>query len=371
MASKRRRGDAFQYRIKHRRMLGARELTFTFQDETEGDAYIAQLEKLLDAGVMPEGIEPVSHVQHLDLAIREYRRNASLTEDDVKLLEIVRVSRWGSSPLNALNDDWAEAFVTHLKRDRNVSPGTVRKYAGALARCLDYCRRKGALAHNPLRALPRGYSVYTPADRAAVTATGGEQKTDESRDRRLQPGEEERIRAALVGQKRADRERALPVDPHLILLFDLALETAMRLREMLTLTVDQIDLGQRTIFLDRTKNGDRRQVPLSSVALAALRRALDGLPGDARLFPWWNGSLDSADLRRLTSALSSRWNTVARYAKCDDLRFHDLRHEATSRIFERTQLSDVEISRITGHRDPRMLRRYANLRGSNLAERLW
>ena len=52
-------------------------------------------------------------------------------------------------------------------------------------------------------------------------------------------------------------------------------------------------------------------------------------------------------------------------------RFHDLRHEAASRLFERTQLSDIEISRITGHKDPRVLRRYSNLRGSDLAAQLW
>ena len=58
-------------------------------------------------------------------------------------------------------------------------------------------------------------------------------------------------------------------------------------------------------------------------------------------------------------------------ADCADLRFHDLRHEATSRLFERTKLSDIEISRITGHKDPRVLRRYSNLRGSDLAAKLW
>ena len=58
-------------------------------------------------------------------------------------------------------------------------------------------------------------------------------------------------------------------------------------------------------------------------------------------------------------------------AGCPDLRFHDLRHEATSRLFERTNLSDLQIAKITGHKDPRMLARYANLRGSDLAGALW
>jgi integrase len=55
----------------------------------------------------------------------------------------------------------------------------------------------------------------------------------------------------------------------------------------------------------------------------------------------------------------------------DDLNFHDTRHEATCRLYERTTLSDLQIAKITGHKDPRMLMRYANLRGSDLAEKLW
>ena len=51
------------------------------------------------------------------------------------------------------------------------------------------------------------------------------------------------------------------------LLFELAIETAMRLSEMFTLMIDQVDIPARTIFLDKTKNGDKRQVPLSTVAV--------------------------------------------------------------------------------------------------------
>lgn len=41
------------------------------------------------------------------------------------------------------------------------------------------------------------------------------------------------------------------------------------------------------------------------------------------------------------------------------------------RLYEKTNLSDVQIARITGHKDLRMLRRYASLRGSDLAAALW
>lgn len=139
----------------------------------------------------------------------------------------------------------------------------------------------------------------------------------------------------------------------------------------MTLTWDQIDLDRRTIFLEKTKNGDNRQVPLSTVALSVVRNFRTTESNGVVFQMFWNGDSSESELKKASLRLSRRWATVASLAKCDDLHFHDLRHEATSRIFERTTLSDVQISRITGHRDHRMLRRYANLRASNLAEMLW
>ena len=53
----------------------------------------------------------------------------------------------------------------------------------------------------------------------------------------------------------------------------------------------------------------------------------------------------------------------------EDLHFHDLRHEATSRLFEKG-LNPVEVATITGHKDTRMLMRYTHLRAEDLVERL-
>jgi integrase len=204
------------------------------------------------------------------------------------------------------------------------------------------------------------------------------------RDRRLDAGEEPRIRAILAGEKPEGRERAFDLRylAALECLFDLALESAMRLREMYTVSKDQVSLSQRTIFLDKTKNGDKRQVPLTTVAVKAIRRyekqvangkrGMEGFNFDeGLLFPWWDGDQDDVVLRNTTSMLSQQFARVFDAAGCADFKFHDLRHEATSRFFERTHLSDIEISRITGHKDPRVLRRYSNLRGSNLAAKLW
>ena len=155
------------------------------------------------------------------------------------------------------------------------------------------------------------------------------------------------------------------------LLFDMALETAMRMREMYTLTVDQISLEKETIFLEKTKNGSKRQVPMSSVLKKLLVEHLPSLQ-DHRVFPWWDGeTLTTRYLDNLSSKISQRFARRFEAAGCDDLHFHDLRHEATSRLFERTNLSGEAIMKITWHRSHAMVMRYLSLRASELAASLW
>ena len=155
-----------------------------------------------------------------------------------------------------------------------------------------------------------------------------------------------------------------------MLMFDMALETAMRMREIYTLERSQLDVARRTIFLDKTKNGSKRQVPMTSVLLAKLA-TYEG-DYDGRVFPFFLGGEHSLlALRRVSSKLSRQFERIFVAAGCADLGFHDLRHEATSRLYEKTTLSDIKISSITGHRDPRQLKRYANLRASDLADQLW
>ena len=157
---------------------------------------------------------------------------------------------------------------------------------------------------------------------------------------------------------------------------DEALNTAMRLRECYTLKLSQIALQKRTITLERTKNGDNRQVPLPSTLVPILSKHISDQNAEiqernCRLFPYWSGDRDERILDKVTAELSAQFATIFRAAGSADLHFHDLRHEATCRLFERTTLSDTLIARITGHRDPRMLKWYASLRGSDLASQLW
>lgn len=335
----------------------------TFDSEAAARDYAAKLERLLDQGIIPPGLLPTGGDEEKPRlvadAVAEYLKRAHVSALDAEVSGYVLAGLAGAR-MDRLTHAWADGWLSAMK-GQGLAPGTIRKRVGMLARCLDWWVRKGDLAVNPLRQLPRGYASYALGDGAAVV--------DVERDRRLLPGEKERLLAILDGAVPEGKQRGIALADRAAwrLLFVLATETAMRLREMYTLGVEQVDLGRRTVFLDKTKNGDKRQVPLSSVALAALAAHLPGC--DAMVFPWWDGRIES--LEKTTSKLSRKWGTIATMAGCEDLHFHDLRHEATCRFYELTAFSDLQIAKITGHKDLRMLRRYANLRGSDLADGLW
>ena len=345
MSTKRFRDGAWRFCVKRSRVL-PKPLYLSFDSEAEGDEYCARLEDLLDQGIVPDGLL-VGDARLLGEVIEQYMQQVSIKEDDAKLLVLVD-RELHMQLLGQIGYTWAENWVALMKRERHLSPGTIRHYVGALARCLDWAVAREFLTVNPLRQLPRGYAQYSAADQEHKPA-----RFDRELDRRLEPGEEAAILAAIDDVEQADAMR---------LMFVIALEAAMRMSEVYSLTWDRVALDRRTIFLDKTKNGSSRQVPLSTPALAALR-AIQNQSGD--VFPW--GGKD----RHTTAKLSGRWRRLFERAGAKDFTFHCLRHEATSRLFERTQLSELQIMKITGHSSVRMLARYANLRASDLAESLW
>ena len=370
MATKRIKNGAWEFKVTRSKLL-PNPIYLRFADEAEGDAYVRRLEALLDRGIVPsELLQDRPGANALRQAVHRYTSEVSVARDDRRNLRVLLERLPAAITLRELTFAWASSLVSKMKREDQHSPGTIRHHVGALSRCLDWLAAHGELAANPLRLLPRGYAVYTDEDAAAA----GGAKVDAERERRLLPGEEDKIRGIMAGAKPDGKQRPLELREQsaLVLLFDLALETAMRMRELYTLGWDQVDIKHRTVSLDKTKNGDRRQVPLSSVALARIQEFRPTVGERAgQVFPWWSGSLADAELRRCTSLLSRQFGRIFDAAGSGDLHFHDLRHEAISRMFEKTTLSDVEIAKIVGHRTTRMLMRYANLRASSFADRMW
>lgn len=167
----------------------------------------------------------------------------------------------------------------------------------------------------------------------------------QGRDRRLVDDEEPRLLAAC----RADE------NPDILSIVQFAIETAMRRSEICGLRWENVNLSGRVAMLPDTKNGTVRRVPLSSVALEVLRalpRRLDGLVWDVR-----------------ADTVTRSFIRACKRAAIEDLRFHDLRHEATSRLFEKG-FNPMEVSAITGHKTLQMLKRYTHLRAEDLAKRM-
>ena len=135
----------------------------------------------------------------------------------------------------------------------------------------------------------------------------------------------------------------------------LAVETGMRRSEIASVEWDHINLGKRTLLIPVTKNGEAREVPLSPVALNLIKSLKH--EGNSYLF----------DIT--AHAISIAFGRACKRAKLTNLHFHDLRHEAISRFFERG-LSLPEVATISGHKTWTMLRRYTHLSAESIALKL-
>jgi integrase len=390
MATCRARGNGtFEFIIKNKELLG-KPWSRTFRDKGEGARFCAKMEEQLARGVIPpellekkpsNGAGGTSLMKYPTLAhlFRDYLENcASLGADDTSRINTA-IEEIGSVHTHSATRQWGESWIKSLKITKRLKPSTIKQKVGAVRRCFDWARRHDQFTTNPFSDLPRGFANYSEGEARKLRDAGvTEVPANVERDRRLEEGEEEKIREVLRDHDEADA---------MTLAWTLALETAMRMSEIYTLTLDQVDFKKRTIFLDKTKNGDSRQVPMTTVAEKALREYISKHKHEFRdgptkfdrklIFPWWepkrtpSGKATSASIKVTTVNLSRKFGRVFEQAGCADLRFHDHRHEATCRLYERTKLSDVQISRITGHRTMVMLRRYASLRGSDLAAQLW
>jgi integrase len=137
----------------------------------------------------------------------------------------------------------------------------------------------------------------------------------------------------------------------------LAIETGMRRGELLDLRWEHVDLKCGVAHLPLTKNGDSRDVPLSRRAVQILEQLRAGGVKQERVFPMTGNAVRLAfEHLRVRAGMS-------------DFHFHDLRHEAISRLFEKG-LNIAEVSAISGHRELKMLQRYTHLRAVDLVARL-
>jgi integrase len=361
------------------RRKGAPSISRTFDLKADAEAWAREVERELQRG------------------------NLSVLRQDALRLTVAEViDRYARDRLPTLKS--APSLRVHLARAKarfgplflaNVRGADVSAWAHDLARsglgpqsvlhCLNALSAVFAFAERDLSIdLPAGNPVHKVRKPSMPKA----------RDRRLRPGEFEALQA--------DR-------PDLMAVVVLAVETSMRRGEICGLRWEHVDLIKRTAHLPDTKNGESRTVALSSVAvsvLASLPRRLDG-----RVFAWEHpdgfslafrrhriaarkarlldrlrealraDGLDSDSIESEVRAVVYKHRqpsprTFALFRQIDaadpflkDLRFHDLRHEAASRLFEKG-LGIMEVASMTGHKSLAMLKRYTHIEAEKLAQKL-
>ncbi len=326
MASIRKRGDSWQARVIRK---GFPPESKSFPSKADADRWCRTVESAMDAGRFDS--PRTSGAVTLGEVLRRYRetvtpRKRGATEETFRLRALERRKMARLAIANVTPQVIADFRDERL---RECCPSTVIRDLAVLSSILNHARREWNIGNvNPVEMIRK------------PTAPPG-------RDRVLTVAEEARLMdGAIPGGRR---------NPLLHPLLVVALETAMRRGELLGMTWADIHLDRAVVRLPLTKNGTSRWVPLSSRAVTALR-SLDASAGD-RPFP-----IAHATLSKMFERLCVR-------AGLPDLRFHDLRHTAATRLAEKLP-NLIELAAVTGHRSIQMLKRYYHPAAETLAAKL-
>ena len=338
MAVIRKRGD-YQYQAVVRRK-GYQDKSKTFISHRDAQTWAATVESEMLRGVFVSRVESerTTLKKLIDRYVLEITPAHKGRDSETLRLQSLARHPLGERFLATLSPKDFSAYRDERLKTRK--PATVTREMALFARVIEVARREWDIhMDNPLKLVAR------PVVR-------------NERNRRLSPAEEGALLVELDAQERDWHGRLLPggarntwVKPIVIL----ALETACRRSELLSLKWCNVDLVRRVALLPDTKNGHARGIPLSTKAVALL----SGLPRaiDGRVFP------------TTVAALKKGYERAVQRAGIKDLTFHDLRREATSRLANR--LSLLDLAKVTGHRSINILhQRYYNITPEELALKL-
>ena len=310
----------------------------TFDTKREAQAWATEIEAKIDRGGIIRAIPAKTTIEELaerfkSWAESRYKDKSKNAPWRSHVRTIVRAL--GNHEIRALTGAQISSFrdarlAGKAPWTRPASEATARKEMLMLSRMLRYAEEELGipLEKNPVRA------VRKPSDAKA-------------RERRLAPDEWIRLRAEL------QRSR----NPLLLPIVEFALETAMRRGEILALRWDDVLLDRQIVIARDTKNGEDRAIPLTARAEEILRNT-PHRADEPRVFPL------------LGHSLAFVWKAAVARAGIEDLHFHDLRHEAISRLAERGDFNVLELSAISGHKTLSMLKRYTHLQAEKLAAKL-
>ena len=331
MATFKQRGKSWQVQVAK---LGVRR-SATFPTKAKAERWAIEIE----SQILSNKIGAVSNSLSLFDAIDKYiaaeapsKRNPSEYEKDFRHLQ--KSLPYIHLPISKVTTELIAQYRD--ERVKVVSGSTVRRELSILSGVFEFARRElKAVYANPVK------DVKKP-------------QQNPHRERRI-PVEQEQLILNELGYREDECKNKAQETGYL---FVLALETAMRLGEICN--IKKSDVFPNYVRLPKTKNGSARNVPLSSRAKNTLSVLI-------------NHSETDNLTDRTTDAVSKMldWYTkklVPEHPELDDLTFHDTRHEATYRLSKKVEV--LELSKITGHKDIKMLLIYYNPTMDELASKL-
>lgn len=340
----------------------------TFPRKVDAEVWVRKIEGEMDRGVFVSRAEAESTtlLEALERYEREITPRKKGAEQERYRIRFLMKHALATRYLASVRGLEMARFRDELL-DAKLAPSTVMKYLAVLSHLYEIASKEWAIeVDNPVKKITKP-------------------KVDNARVRRLSKEEETFLLAALDDP--GDSVRTLKVDRRNIWMPKIvrfALESAMRQGEILSLDGKNIVLkrGDDTLLrsvahLLTTKNGSSRKVPLSSVATSLLCNSGDNVERlrSGKVFPTTASALKQSFTRAVARGRRAYDKSCVESgiqpdpSFLEDFHFHDLRHEAISRLVEKG-LGMMEVAAITGHKDFRMLKRYYHPREDELAVKL-
>lgn len=345
MATISKRSDTGYWRAQVRRR-GFEPISRTFDTRAQAEAWARRVESEMDRRTFVDQSEAEGTL--LGEALERYRREV-VPGKTHPYQEHQRINRWLREPLakrsltNLRGSDFAEYRDRRRKDGR--AENTIRLELAIVGHVFEIARKEWGFEGlaNPLK------SIRKPSGSNA-------------RDRRLRPGEFELLHRLLANSGNSWAAPAMV----------LAVETALRQAKLFELRWDWVDLDACVIRLPAENRGPANKgvppvLPLSTRAVATLKplpRSIDG-----RVLGTTQAAVALAFKRARAKHLEAERAAGAKAPLLAGLTWHDLRHEATSRLFERG-LHPIEVASVTGHRSMQMLKRYTHLDPRSLLARM-
>ncbi|MDX5936365.1 site-specific integrase [Acidithiobacillus thiooxidans] len=302
--------------------------TKTFRSKADAQAWATVIESEMQRGVWRDRSE--SENTTLTEALDRYAQEIMPCKKSPKP-DLFKLHQWQSRPiakmfLASIRGKDVAAAIRDMEAEGKAA-NTIRLYLALLSHLFTIARKEWGMEalSNPVEL------VRKP-------------KLPQGRDRRLVDDEETRL-----------LDTCQAMNPELASIVGIAIETAMRQGEIMGMTWNKVDLKRQTVTLEDTKNGEKRIVPLTPRATQILRDLPRNLDGKV-----WNYTPDG---------MRTSYNKACKRAGIEGLTFHDLRHEGTSRLFEKG-LGLMQVAAITGHKNMQMLKRYTHLKPEDLVKLL-